>query len=195
VLNRPEDILLRTARAIDRTTDLLGRAVSWFMLALVLVGVCIVVLRYGFRIGFAWLQESMIYLHGTAFLIGAAYAFRLDKQVRLDLYYSRMTPRMKTWVNIVGCLLIVIPLCVITVSQSFNYVLNSWFLLEGSMHRRGIPAVFLLKSMLWVFALLLAAQAISIVIRGSLFLARRLESPEPGLPPTVQGSHPTSERC
>jgi len=162
--------LLTAARAIDRFTDRVGRATSWFTLAMVLVGVWVVMFRYAFSIVFVWLQESMTYMHSAVFLIGAAYAMLYDGHARVDILYKRMTPKSRAIVGLVGTVLFVLPLSAVVFFGSYRYVLNSWDMLERSQHMRGIPAVFLLKTLIWVFAGGIALQGISAVIRNTLTL-------------------------
>ena len=140
------------ARFIDYVTEIVGRTVAWLTLAMVLVGVAIVFLRYVLSIVFASVQELVVYMHATVFLVGAAYAMLHDDHVRVDVLYRNMTPKRKAVVNIAGTVLFVFPLSAIIFIGSYEYVLNSWAVLERSQHMRGIPAVFVLKSLIWVFA-------------------------------------------
>ena len=56
---------------------------------------------------------------------------------------------------------------------SFTYVINSWMQLEGSLEERGLHAVFLLKTFIWAFAIMLALQSIFIILQGFLKLFRK----------------------
>jgi TRAP-type mannitol/chloroaromatic compound transport system permease small subunit len=160
------DGLIRIARAIDAFNDSVGRAVSWLTLVMVLVTVVIVVLRYGFDTGFIWMQESVRFMHSFVFLLCAAYTLLHNGHVRVDVLYSNMSERRKAMVDIFGSLVFLIPVCVIIILFSRNYVLNSWAEWEGSLEERGLHAVYLLKTCIWIFAATMIAQSLSRIIHG-----------------------------
>ena len=155
---------------IDRVVDAIGRAVAWLNLGMVAVTCVVVVLRYAFDTGAIFLQESVVYMHGAAFLCGLAYALQHDAHVRVDLLYSRMPETRKATVNLVGHVLLLMPLCATIVIVSWPYAAESWAVLEGSPEVAGIPAVFLLKTLIPVSAALLLLQASSLALREALVL-------------------------
>lgn len=154
------------ATAIDRFTEVTGRAIAWLTLAMVLVGVGVVIMRYALSIVFTWMQESQTYMHAAVFAVGAAYALLHDDHVRIDIFYGRMSAKVRAWINLLGTVFFVVPLGVLLLTASWQYVLNSWAMLEGSQHMRGIPAVFILKTLIWVFAGGLLLQSVSVVLRN-----------------------------
>ena len=155
---------------IDRVVDAIGRGVAWLNLGMVAVTCVVVVLRYAFDTGAIFLQESVVYMHGAAFLCGLAYALQHDAHVRVDLLYSRMPEMRKATVNLVGHVLLLMPLCATIVIVSWPYAAESWAVLEGSPEVAGIPAVFLLKTLIPVSAALLLLQAGSLALREALVL-------------------------
>lgn len=161
------------ARAVER----IGRAAAWLNLGMVGVTCVVVVLRYAFGAGAIALQESVVYLHAAALSAGLAYTLLHDAHVRVDLVYARLGERGRARVNLAGHLLLLIPMCVCVIVIGTPYAASSWAILEASAEVGGIPAVFLLKSLLPFSALLLALQG------GALALteARALLSPrDPG---------------
>ena len=94
--------LLNIAKRIDEINDLLGRWVASLTLIMVLVTVVIVILRYGFSIGFIWMQESVRFMHGFVFLLCAAYTLLHNGHVRVDIFYAKMSERGKARVDIIG---------------------------------------------------------------------------------------------
>ena len=150
---------------IDRLVDGVGRTVAWLNLGMVAVTCFVVVLRYAFDTGAIALQESVVYMHGAAFLFGLSYALLHDAHVRVDLLYSRMTRTRKAWVNLLGHLLLLAPLCVTVVIVSLPYAVESWVVLEGSPEVAGIPAVFLLKTLIPASAALLLLQTLALAGR------------------------------
>lgn len=137
-----------------------GKTVSWLTLAMVLLTFVIVILRYGFNLGWIWLQESLTYLHVTVFCVVAAWTLQQDGHVRVDIFYSGMTEKKRALVDLLGSLLFLVPLCVFILVMSWPYVANSWKLLESSREAGGLPLVFLLKSLMMVLPALLLVQAV-----------------------------------
>ena len=160
---------------INNINIISGKLCSWSLLAMVLLTCIIVILRYVFNLGFIWMQELVRYLYATVFMACAAYTLAKDEHVRVDIFYSKLKNKDKILVNIIGSLIFLIPFCLSILYYSFTYVINSWVQLEGSLEERGLHAVYLLKSLIWIFAVMLMAQAIYIVIKGFLKLYRKYE--------------------
>jgi len=81
------------ADAIDRLNDRIGRFVAWLTLVMVVVTVLIVVLRYGFEIGFIWMQESVRFMHAAVFLLCAGYTLLWNQHVRVDAVHCSAARR------------------------------------------------------------------------------------------------------
>jgi TRAP-type mannitol/chloroaromatic compound transport system permease small subunit len=137
-----------------------GKAVAWLTVVMVLLTFIIVVLRYGFNLGWIWLQESLTYLHVAVFSIAAAWALQQDSHVRVDIFYAKMTKKNQARVNLLGSLLFLVPFCVFVLFIAWPYVANSWMLLESSREAGGLPLVFLLKSLIMLMPALLLCQAV-----------------------------------
>jgi TRAP-type mannitol/chloroaromatic compound transport system permease small subunit len=151
---------------IDRFTRLCGRALAWLTLLMVLVTCAVVLLRKGFDIGSVALQEAAMYLHALLFLLGAGYTLQRDGHVRVDLFYRRFDPRRRAWVNALGTLLFLFPFCGYVILASWEFVAVSWRVREASMDG-GIPAVFLLKSLIPAMAVVLALQGLAELLRAA----------------------------
>ena len=119
------------------------------------------------------MQELVRYLYASVFMICAAYTLAKDEHVRVDIFYSKLKSKDKILINIIGSLIFLIPVCACILYYSFTYVINSWVQLEGSLEERGLHAVYLLKSLIWIFAVMLMSQGIYIVIKGFLKLYRK----------------------
>ena len=171
----PDPLLLRGARLLDALNERIGRAVSWLSLFMVLVTFAVVVLRYAFDIGWIAMQESVTYMHAVLFLAGAAYTLKHEGHVRVDIFYRRFGPRGRAWVDLLGGLLLLLPVCLFIFYMSWDYVAQSWELREGSREAGGLPGVYLLKSMMLLMAGLLVLQGLSSVVRCSLLLAGRID--------------------
>ncbi len=146
-------------RVLRNVIALCGKGVAWLSLLMVLLTFTIVVLRYGFNLGWIWLQESLTYLHVTVFTVAAAWTLQLDGHVRVDIFYAVMTEKKRALVNFMGTLLFLVPFCIFLLIVAWPYVASSWRLLESSREAGGLPLVFLLKSLILILPALLLGQA------------------------------------
>lgn len=162
-------------RYIDAFTDRCGRLLAWLALGMALLVAFVVILRYGFNIGSIPAQEAVTYMHGALFLLGAAYALKTGAHVRVDIFYRNFSARTRAWVNSLGGIVFLLPLCAFIVACSWDYVVESWAMRESSPEPGGIPAVFLLKTLLPVAAITLALQGIAEVLRSALYLVEGAE--------------------
>tara|TARA_B100000676_G_C18031771_1_gene819159 strand:- start:899 stop:1393 length:495 start_codon:yes stop_codon:yes gene_type:complete len=154
------------ANYIDKLTDLTGRCIAWLTALMAIITVAIVVLRYAFDQGAIVLQESVVYLHGVAFMLGIPYALKENAHVRVDLFYSRWSERTRTLIDVCGHCLFLVPVSLFILIYTFDYVAASWRIREGSPEVGGIPAVFLLKTLLPLMATTLLLQGAAETVRG-----------------------------
>ena len=146
--------------ALRKFIALCGKSVAWLTVVMVLLTFTIVVLRYGFNLGWIWLQESLTYLHVVVFSIAAAWTLQQDGHVRVDIFYTDMTDKNRARVDLLGSLVFLVPFCIFLLIIAWPYVSNSWKLLESSREAGGLPVVFLLKSLILLMPALLLGQAI-----------------------------------
>ena len=130
---------LRWQHRLTRLTTAVGRLSAWLALFLVLGMVLVVALRYAFGIGNIALQESLTYLHGALFMLAIAYTLAEDEHVRVDVLYQRFSPRTRAWVNLLGTLFLLMPLCAALFWLSLDYVASSWREQEGSANGGLLP--------------------------------------------------------
>ena len=161
---------------LARLVAMVGRAVAWLTLVMTLLAFSIVVLRYGFNLGWIWLQESVTYLHATVFMLAAAWAWQTDDHVRVDIFYRRASPRTKSIVNLAGTLLFLLPLCVFLIYVGWDYVAASWSTREASREAGGLPLVWLLKTLIMALPVLLLLQSL-VTVRQCLADLRGAETP------------------
>lgn len=151
-------------------TTTIGKSVSWLSLLMAIVTAAIVIMRSIFDIGSVGAQESLIYMHALIIMLASAYTYKEDGHVRVDIFYRRFTPTQKAWVDVLGCTLLLLPLAIFTIAISWEYVASSWSVLETSSDAGGIPAVFILKSLLLINGFLLALQSIAEITRNLVTL-------------------------
>ena len=156
-------LLKKISTFINNFNLKIGELFSWLLLCMVLLTCLIVILRYLFNIGFIWMQELVRFFYAAVFMLCAAYTLVENAHVRVDIFYSKMSEKNKNLVNILGSIFFLIPVCFITFFYSFSYVINSWMQLEGSLEERGLHAVFIMKTFIWLFSFMLFAQALSII--------------------------------
>jgi TRAP-type mannitol/chloroaromatic compound transport system permease small subunit len=160
-------------RALDAASDLVGRAVMWLAALLVLVQFAVVVLRYGFSTSLIQMQEAVIYIHATLFMLAIAYTMRHEGHVRVDILYAGMGARSRALIDLVGVAVAVIPFCLLLIWTCWPFVAASWRIREGAIAYGGIPYQYLLKSLIPAMAVLLLLQAVAHLCRSILTLAGR----------------------
>jgi TRAP-type mannitol/chloroaromatic compound transport system permease small subunit len=165
--------MLRFAERIDRFSTAIGRAAAWLVLAVVVIQFAVVLLRYLFGVGSIWLQESIVYAHAFAFLFAAAWVLKANGHVRVDVFYRDADPRNRAWIDLLGALFLLLPMAALILWVSLPYAGRAWAVAERSQEASGLPAVFLLKTAIPVFAGLLILQVIAEIAR----LAVALSSP------------------
>ena len=165
------------ARRIDAWQERFGRGVSWLSLVMILVVFGDVLMRYLFRMTYVATQELEWYLFGTLYLLAAGYTLLHDEHVRVDIVYSKLTPRRRAWLNFVLFWVFFFPSCLLVIYTAWPFVRNSWPVWEGSPDPGGIPGRWVLKSMIIVGFVLLLVQGISETIKA-FYRARGWEAPD-----------------
>jgi TRAP-type mannitol/chloroaromatic compound transport system permease small subunit len=163
-------IASKLVRIIDSFTEMLGKMISWLTLLMVLLTFTIVVLRYGFNLGWIAMQESVLYFHGIVFMLGAAYTLKHDGHVRVDIFYQKFSLIQKAWVNLIGGLVLLMPVCVFIFFISINYVLAAWQIMERSSEAGGLPLVYLNKTLILTLAVTMVFQGLAEVLRNLLVI-------------------------
>lgn len=163
--------LLRLSKAIDQLNEWVGRGVAWLTTLMVLLFVYDVVMRYVFNQTFVAIFEIEWHLFAVIFLVGAGFAFRHDRHVRVDLFYTRFSARNKALVNLIGTLLFLVPFCLVGIKYGYDFALNAYNTQEGSPDPGGLPARFLVKSMIPLGLSLLLLQGISLLCKAILTLS------------------------
>jgi TRAP-type mannitol/chloroaromatic compound transport system permease small subunit len=161
------------ADGIDRGTAAIGRVAAWCCLFIVLVEFAVVVMRYALGIGSIRLQESVLYGHAALFMLAAAWTLQIDGHVRVDIFYAQATPRTRAFVDLGGAVVFLLPFAIVLGALSMPYVTRSWAIFEGSREASGLPFVYLLKTLIPLFAALVGLQGLAQAIRAALVLRGR----------------------
>lgn len=174
--------MLPFLRFLEGINEWIGRLVSWLTLAMVVTTFAVVVLRYAFDLGWIAMQESVIYLHAMVFLLGAAYTLKHEGHVRVDIFFRKLPAIAQAWVDLLGTLFLLLPVCGFIAWISWDYVVQSWALKEGSREAGGLPWVYWLKTLIPAVAVLLILQGLAAMLRSALFIA--------GVLPDLEREHP-----
>jgi TRAP-type mannitol/chloroaromatic compound transport system permease small subunit len=153
------------ANALDKVNIGVAHVVRWLALAMMLVQFTIVVGRYAFGVNSIALQESVLYMHAALFMLAAGYTLLVDKHVRVDVFYAKATPKTRRRIDIFGHLFLLMPSMIALIYWSWPSVRNSWAILEGPISVGGIEAVFLLKSLMPAFCVLVMLQSLALLMR------------------------------
>ena len=153
---------------LDRISSITGKITAWLTLFMVVVTFIVVIMRYVFDAGLIWVQESVVWMHAVVFMLGAAYTLHAEEHVRVDIFYRTMSERRRAWVDLVGVIVFLMPLCAFLAWASFDFVTQSWRLGESSRESGGLPYPFipLLKSVLLLMPVAVALQGASLCLKS-----------------------------
>jgi TRAP-type mannitol/chloroaromatic compound transport system permease small subunit len=170
--------LLAFSRAVDFINERIGKAMTWLVLAAVLVSSINALVRYGFnRSSNAWL-ELQWYLFGAVVLLGAAYTLKQNEHIRIDIVTANLSQNVRNWIDVIGHALFLIPLCLLLLWLGVPFFMRSFMSGEVSASAGGLivwPAKLLVPL---GFALLLA-QGVSELIKRIAFMRGLIEDPTP----------------
>jgi len=154
--------------ALDRISAATGKAAAWLTLLMVIVTFVVVVMRKLLDVGFIWVQESVVWMHAVVFMLGAAYTLRKEEHVRVDVFYRGMSPRRRAWVDLIGVVVLLLPVCVFLGWNSFDFVIQSWSIHESSRESGGLPYPFvpMLKSVILLMPIAVTLQGLSLFLRS-----------------------------
>jgi TRAP-type mannitol/chloroaromatic compound transport system permease small subunit len=154
------------ARRIDAFQERVGRGVSWLMLAMVVVVFYDVISRYLFNRSTVFVQELEWWLFGMVYLLAAGYTMLHNEHVRVDILYSKWSPRRQATVDLILLFVMFFPACLLIVYTTWPFVKASWLVNEGSPDPGGVPSRWLLKAVIIIGFVLLIVQGISEAIKN-----------------------------
>lgn len=166
----------KIVQKIDSFSELTGKSVSWLTLVLVLITCYDVITRYVFKVSSVAIVELEWHLFAVIFFVGAAYTLKHEDHVRVDLLYSKFSPKTQALINILGTILFLIPFCLLVIYSSRNFVLNSFTIGETSPDPGGLPARYILKSILPLSFILLLLQGVALLLKSIITFRSNSES-------------------
>lgn len=162
---------------LECVTELIGRSVALLSILLMLITFIVVVMRYGFEaanltlfdttISSIALQESVIYLHATLFMLASGYTLKHNEHVRVDVLYRQFSPTTKAWIDILGSIFLLLPVCGFILYTSLDFVDFAWRIKEKSQEAEGLPYVWLLKTLIPTMSIVLIFQGIIEILKNT----------------------------
>jgi TRAP-type mannitol/chloroaromatic compound transport system permease small subunit len=174
-----EDFAKRVSAVIDRISGFAFGAAMLSALALVMIQLAVVVLRYTYGMSFTWLNELVIYVFAAMFMLGAAATLRDDGHVRVDILRPRFGANGRNWIELAGIYFFLFPICIRILTTGEQGLARAWALFEGSRESDGLPFLYLFKTLLPAFAVLMLGQGVSEAIKAALRLTGKLENEAP----------------
>jgi len=170
-----ELFISRLQKVIDGLSEWTGHLIAWLVLGLVLLVTYDVAMRYFFRSGSIAVQELEWHLFAVIFLLGAAYTFKHDDHVRLDLFYKSrfMDDYRRALLNLIGGVFLLVPFCLLIIISSWPFVSQSYIHLEGSPDPGGLPYRWLLKASIPLGFVLLLIQGIADILKNLIRILDR----------------------
>lgn len=174
--------MVRLASWIDGLNEFLGRTVAWLALVMVVLQFGLVLLRYVFGFTDRASEEAVLYLHGILFLLAAGYTLKHHGHVRVDLFYRDAPEKTQALINLIGTIVFLLPVCALTWSAAWPFVESAWAVREGSIEASGLPFRYVYKSVILVFAAVVALQGLAQAIKSWCVLRGYGSVPEPDQP-------------
>jgi TRAP-type mannitol/chloroaromatic compound transport system permease small subunit len=169
---------LAASRVIDRVNERVGRAAYWLVLGAVLVSSGNAMVRYLFDYSSNGWLELQWYLYSGFFLVGAGYTLLRNEHVRIDIISSRLQPRTRAWIDVLGGIFFLMPMAIIIMVLSWPVFAQSYALTEYSPNAGGLLR-WPVKLMIPIGFFLLAVQGVSEIIKRAAFLRGLIPDPTP----------------
>lgn len=156
--------LLQISRVIDATNRFVGQSAYWLILVTVLISAGNAVVRYGLHTSSnAWLEVQW-YLFSAVFLLCAGYTLQHNEHIRIDIVNSHLEKRTRDWIDVLGHVVFLLPLCVLFLYEGWPYFWIAFKTGEMSGNAGGLIRWPVKLMIVLGFALLLA-QGVSELIK------------------------------
>ncbi len=148
-------------KLFDKLSILLRSLIIKFFYLMFILVIINIFLRYVFNTNFIFMQELVMYLHAFMFLFGISICLKEDTHVRIDVISNKLTKKTRDIIEVVGCLVFIIPFCIFVMYESTSMIIRSWIIMESSSEPGGLPLIYILKSSIYFFAVLLLIEVIN----------------------------------
>lgn len=160
------NLLLKVSGVIDWVNDRIGNSLMWLILAAVLISAGNAIMRKIFNLSSNALLEVQWYLFAAVFLLGAGYTFLKNAHVRIDFISGRLSPRVRSWIDIIGIIVFLVPLCWLLTELSWPLFVNAWNSGEMSQNAGGLVR--------WPVYLLIPVGMVLLLLQGASELIKRV---------------------
>lgn len=174
--------LLTFSRGVDWFTERIGRSVYWLLLAAVIISTVNAIVRKTFNLSSNAYLEAQWYMFAAMFMLGAGYVFLHDQHVRIDVLAGKLSRRVQVWIDVVGIVVFLLPLCAFVVWTSLPSVMTAWETQEVSANPGGLIR-WPLYALVPIGFSLLALQSLSELFKRIGFLTGA--GPDPHAKPEV----------
>jgi len=157
-------LLLQIEEFLDKLVIWVGRFGAWFSIPLMVIIIFDVVTRRFLVLGSTKLQEGEWHLHAILFLLCIGFTYLKDAHVRIDLVRERLDVTAQRWIELIGCLIFLIPYCAIVLYFGIDFVERSWAVSEASDSATGLPYRWAIKAFLPIgfFFMLMAGVVVAL---------------------------------
>jgi len=153
-------------KVIDLISDQTGKIVSWLSVSLVALITIEVTMRYVFDAPTMWNYETSMMTGGAMVVLAWAYVHSHNSHVRVDVLYSRCSPRSKALIDVIGTLLLFFPLIFLFTNTSISHAVESWQTGERSIQTYWYPPLAPFRLIVAIGFALLAVQGIATFVRN-----------------------------
>jgi TRAP-type mannitol/chloroaromatic compound transport system permease small subunit len=150
---------------VDKTNEMVYKAASWIILPLFLGLFYEVVARYFFNAPTVWAYDLTYMLYGTMFVLGSPHVLRINRHIRVDLFYEKFSEKKKRVVDLVLYLVFFFPATIALFIKSIDYTIFAWKVGEKASSGAWRPSLVPLRLVFSVALFLLLAQGIVCFIR------------------------------
>lgn len=167
---------------MDRMTGIVSGLAMFAAIFLVTIQLVTIISSYALGLSFTWLSELVIYAFATLFMLGSSVALRNTAHVRVDILRPRFGEDGRNWVELVGIYLFLFPIMIRILQTGEQGLARSWSLFEGSRESDGLPILYIFKTLVPVFAVLMIIQGLSEALKAALRITGKL--------PPAEETHP-----
>ena len=171
-------LLLKIEKTMDRIIDAVGYLTGVLLVLMILNVAWDVMLRYVFHDSSIAMQELEWHTFAVIMLYGTGYALRHNAHVRVDFLYDRMTVRKQAWINILGTIFFLLPLALLVIYGSWEFVMDAYTTNEISEDPGGLPYRWIIKAQIPFAFLFLIFCAVNFILHN-LNILRGIEAPLP----------------
>ncbi len=158
--------LLKLEQWINGFSDLLGKIAGVLLVVLLFNVFYDVVMRYMFNDVSIGMQEFEWHLYATIFLLGVSYALRHDGHVRVDIIYEGLSAKKQGWIDLVGCVIFLLPFTLLVFYYGLDFVAESWDMSERSGDPGGLLYRWAIKSMIPIAFMSMAISGVGLILHA-----------------------------